>query len=98
MTCIIFLLVLQQPLFSDATVNEGDLLRITCVIRNIPDITTFEVLSPNGVPVPTVLGVFIVPNVTRAFAGTYICVVTSTIDNSTVNETSEVIVECKKYS
>ena len=98
MTYIIFLLVLQQPLFSDATVNEGDLLHITCVTRNIPDITTFEVLSPNGVPVPTVLGVFIVPNVTRAFAGTYICVVTSTIDNSTVNETSEVIVECKKYS
>ena len=88
-------LVLQQPLFADATVNEGELLEITCVIRNIPNITTFEILDPNGMPVSTTLGVFSIPNVTRTYAGTYICIVTSTLDNTTVNATSTVIVQCK---
>ena len=91
---LIFFLVLQMPLFSNATVNEGDLLEVTCVSRNIPDITTVEVLDPNGMPVPTVLGVLSMPNVTCSYAGTYTCVVTSTLDNSTVNETSEVTIEC----
>ena len=42
-----------------------------------------------------IFGVFRVPNVTRNYAGVYTCVITSTLDNSTVNETSVVIVECK---
>ena len=71
---------------------------ISCVSRNIPDITSLQILNPHGVPVRMILGVFSVPNVTRAYAGTYTCVVTSTLDNSAVNETSEVIIECKKYN
>ena len=88
--------VLRQPLFSNATytVNEGELLKIACTSRNIADITTLQILNPNGVQVPTVLGVYSVPNVSRTFAGTYTCVVTSTLDNSTVNETSVAIVAC----
>jgi hypothetical protein len=70
-------------------------LEITCITRNVPDITIFQVLDPNGMPVPTVLGHFGVPNVTRYYAGVYTCVVTSTVDNSTVNDTSVVIVKCK---
>ena len=86
---------LTEPLFPDATVSEGDLLTITCITRNIADITTFHVLDPNGIPLSTVLGVFSVPNVTRNYTGVYTCVVTSTLDNSTVNDTSVVIIECK---
>ena len=43
----------------------------------------------------TAVGVFSIANVTRSHAGTYTCIVTSTLDNSTVNETSVVTVECK---
>ena len=89
------LIVLVQPLFSDVTVNEGELLTVTCIFRNIPDITTSEVLDPNGIPVMTTLGVFNVPSVTRAFAGTYTCVVSSTRDNSSVTASSTVIIQCK---
>ena len=86
---------MTEPLFLDATTNEGELLEITCLTRNIPDISTFQVLNPNGIPITTILGVYRVPNVTRAFAGTYTCVVTSTIDNSTVNAISMVVIQCK---
>ena len=72
-------LVLQKLSFTNVTVNEGGLLKVTCITRNIPDITTFQVLDPNGMPVATVLGVFHVPNVTRSYAGTYTCIVTSII-------------------
>ena len=88
-------IALREPIFPDATINEGELLRITCITRNIPDIITFKVLDPNGMPVATVLGVYSVLNVTREFAGLYTCVVVSTIDNSTVNAISTVIILCK---
>ena len=88
---------MRQPLFTNVTVNEGELLQITCLTRNIRDITTFEVLDPNGRPVATVnvLGVISVPNVSRAFAGTYTCVIRSMLDNSTVNATSTVVIQCE---
>ena len=72
-------------------------MRITCITRDIRDITTLQILDPNGVPIKLniVLEIFTVPNVTRAYAGTYTCVVMSTIDNSTVNDTSNVIIQCK---
>ena len=88
-------IVLAQPLFLNATVNEGELLKITCLLRNIHDISTFEVLDPNGRPVDTVLGIFTVNSVNRTHAGTYKCVVRSTLDGSTVNATSTVVVQCK---
>ena len=97
-SCLSVITVLQrQPLFSNATytVIEGELLKITCVPRNIPGITTLQILNPNRVRVPTSLGVYSVPNVTQSYAGTYTCVVISTLDNFTVNDTSLVIVECK---
>ena len=62
---------------------------------NIPEVSTLQILDPSGNPVPDSLGVFNVPDVTRIDAGTYICIVISTIDNSTVNETSNVVVQCK---
>ena len=70
---IIIIIVLRQPLFPDVTVNEGQLLKVTCVARNIADITTIQIFDPNGVPVSTFLGVYTVPNVTRVFAGIYTC-------------------------
>ena len=85
----------MQPLFPNVTDNEGELLSVVCITRNIFDITTSEVLDPNGMPVMTPVGVFNVPNVTRAFAGTYTCVVRSTRDNSSVTATSTVIIQCK---
>lgn len=88
-------LVLQRPLFPDVTVNEGQLLAISCITRNIPDITTFQILDPNGIQIPTILGQYRVPNVTRAFAGSYTCCVMSTIDNSTVSAISRVVIQCK---
>ena len=92
---IVSLLVLNQPLFGSATVEEGELLTITCITRNIPDISSFQVLDPNGMPVTTALGGFSVPSVTRAYAGTYICVVRSNRDNSTVSASSVVVILCK---
>ena len=92
------IIVLRQSLFPDVTVNEGQSLKVTCVARNIADITTFQIFDPNGVPVPTFLGVYTVPNVTRAFDGTYTCVVRSTLDNSTVSAISTVVVQCKVSS
>ena len=86
---------MQPLLFTDITVNEGELLRVVCISRNFPDITTLEVFDPNGMLVMTVLGVFNVPSVTRAFAGTYTCVIRSALDNSNVTETSTVIIQCK---
>ena len=92
------ILVLRQPLFSSAIVNEGELLTIACLTRNIPSIITFEVFDPNGLPVTTVLGVFRVPNVTRAYAGTYTCIVRSNRDNSTVSVTSTVVIQCELFN
>ena len=61
------------------------------LMRNIPGITTLQILDPNGVPVSTVLGTsFSVPNV--AYAGTYTCVIRNILNNSTVSTTSKVIV------
>ena len=78
------------------TVSEGDLLTLECTMdNNIPNITTFEILDQNGMAINAPLGVYSVPNVTREYAGTYSCIVMSTIDNSTVNDTSEVIIQCK---
>ena len=88
-------IVLVQPVFPDVTVSEGDLLTIECTMDNIPDITTFEILDQNGMAVSAPLGVYSVPSVTREYAGIYSCIVMSTIDNSTVNDTSEVIIQCK---
>jgi hypothetical protein len=76
-------------------VDEGQLLTITCMTNNIPAITTFEIRDPDGVPVNASLGVFTVPNVTREYAGIYSCVVLSTNNNSTVTETSRVVIQCK---
>ena len=91
-------LVLIQSVFPNAIVDEGESLSITCTNRNIPNITTLQILDPNGAPTistSAVPGDFSVPNITRASAGNYTCVVMSTIDNSTVNATSRVIVQCK---
>ena len=84
-------------MFPDVTVDEGQLLTITCTNNNIPAITTFEIRDPDGVPVNASLGVFTVPAVTREYAGIYSCVVESTINNSTVTETSRVVIQCKLF-
>ena len=95
MLCFNFI-VLVQPVFPDVTVSEGDLLTIECTMdNNIPNITTFEILDQNGMAVSAPLGVYSVPSVTREYAGTYTCIIMSTIDNSTVNDTSEVTIQCK---
>ncbi len=70
-------------------------MEITCISRNVPDITTLQILNPSGVAIHASLGIFTVPNVTQSYAGTYTCVITSNLDNSTMNATSVVVVECK---
>ena len=77
------------------TVSEGDLLTLECIMDNIPNITTFKILDQNGMAVSAPLGIYSVPSVTREYAGTYSCIIMSTIDNSTVNDTSEVTIQCK---
>ena len=77
------------------TVDEEQLLTIICTPNNIPAITTFEICDPDGVPVNASLGVFTVPAVTREYTGIYSCVVVSTVNNSTVTETSRVVIQCK---
>ena len=86
--------VLRQPIFPNVTVNEGGWLEIFCIIRNIRDIITFQIHNPSGISV-SIGGVFSVPNVTRAYAGTYSCVIRSILNNSTVSATSVVIIQCK---
>ena len=71
------------------------MLKLFCKSRIINDISTLQIHDPSGVPVPTVLGVFSIANITRSYAGVYTCLVTSTIDNSTVNTTSVLNVKCK---
>ena len=84
-------------MFANVTVSEGELLKLTCITRNIPDITTIQILDPNGMPLDREIsvGVITVPNITRNYAGVYTCIVTSKLDNSTVNDTSVVIIECE---
>ena len=84
-------------MIANVTVSEGELLELICISRNIADITTVQILDPNGMllDLDISLGVFSVPNVTRNYTGVYTCVIASTLDNSTVNATSVVIVECK---
>ena len=91
-------LVLARPAFADVTVNEGDLLELVCVTMNSPEISSMvHIQSPSSVPrrLPNATHVISVPNVTRDFAGTYTCIVASSIDDSVVNDTSEVIIQCK---
>ena len=97
-SCFVFITIIVpvQPVFPDVTVSEGDLLTLECTMdNNIPNITTFEILDQNGMAVSAPRGVYSVPSVTREYAGTYSCIVMSTIDNSTVNDTSEVTIQCK---
>ena len=90
--------MLAQPAFADVTVNEGDLLELVCVTMNSPEVISIVYIqSPSSVPrrLPNATPVISVPNVTRDFAGTYTCIVASSIDNSVVNDTSKVIIQCK---
>ena len=50
--------VLQQPLFANVTVSEGELLELTCITRNIPDITTLQILDQNRMPLDLVANKF----------------------------------------
>ena len=95
--------MLAQPLFANVTVNEGDLLELVCVLMNSPEVSSMAYIqSPSNVPwrLPnaphnaTHIRIS-VPNVTWDFAGMYICIVSSSIDDSVVNDTSEVIIQCK---
>ena len=87
--------VLQEPLFDDVTIREGETLKVTCITRNIQDITTSQILHPSGVTVPSAVGVFTVENATRAASGVYTCLVINTLNNSTINATSTVVIQCK---
>ena len=77
------------------TIREGATLKVTCITRNIQDITTSKILDPRGVVVPSAVGVFTVENAMRDASGVYTCLVTNTLDNSTINATSTVVIQCK---
>ena len=87
--------VLQEPLFDDVTIREGETLTLTCITRNIPDITTSQILDPRGIAVPSAVGVFMVENAMRDASGVYTCLVTNTLNSNTINATSTVIIQCK---
>ena len=71
-------------------------MSLTCDHGNIEAVITYELLDPRGVPVlPDLLGLYTVGNVTKAHAGTYTCVVTSTLTNATASATATVIVQSK---
>ena len=88
--------VLIQPTFNDATINEGEMLSITCVTGNIREITNFRVLDPRGMQVPvSVVGEYTLMNTLRNASGVYTCIVTNTMTNATINATSTVVVQCE---
>ena len=88
--------VLAQPTFNDATINEGGMLSINCITGNIRAITSFQVLDPRGMPVPTtVVGEYTLMNALRNASGVYTCIVTNTMTNATINATSTVIIQCE---
>ena len=87
--------VLREPVFDDVTIREGETLKVTCITGNIQDITTSRILDPRGVAVPSAVGVFTVENAMRDASGIYTCLVISTINNSTINATSTVVIQCK---
>ena len=88
--------VLAQPTFDSATINEGEVLSITCVSGNIRDITSFQVLNPHGMPIPTtVVGMYTLMNASRDASGVYTCIITNTVTNATINATSTVVVQCE---
>ena len=87
--------VLQEPSFDDVTIREGATLKLTCITRNIQDITTSQILDPLGVVIPSAVGVVTVENATRADSGVYTCLVRNTLNNNTINATSTVVIECK---
>ena len=87
--------VLREPLFADVTVREGETLKLTCITRNIQDITTSQILDPRGVVLPSAVGVVTIENAMRAASGVYTCLVRNTLNNNTINATSTVIIECK---
>ena len=90
-------LALMRPLFDDVTVNEGDLLELICATDDTLPTTSTHVQSPISVPrrLPNNSPIISIPNVTRDFAGTYTCIITDESDDSVVNETSEVVIQCK---
>ena len=89
--------VLREPLFDDVTIREGATLKLTCITRNIQDITTSQILDPRRVVVPSAVGVVTIENATRDIdaSGVYTCLVRNTLNNSTINATSTVTIECK---
>ena len=91
------LAALMRPSFDDVTVNEGDLLELICVTNDTQPTTSTHIQGPISVPrrIPNNSPIISVPNVTRDFAGTYTCIVTDETDYSVVNETSEVVIQCK---
>jgi hypothetical protein len=91
----VFCAVLREPLFDDVTVREGALLKITCVPRNIPAITTTQILDSRGMVVPSELAVVTIDSAFRNASGVYTCLITNTLNNNTINATATVVVECK---
>ena len=88
--------VLAPPTFNDATINEGQMLSITCVTGNIREITSFRVLDPRGMRVPvSVVGEYTLMNALRNASGVYTCIVTNTMTNATINATSTVVIQCE---
>ena len=86
--------VLREPLFDDVTIREGETLKLTCLTRNIQDITTSQILDPRRVVLPSAVGVVTIENAMRAASGVYTCLVRNTLNNNTINATSTVIIEC----
>ena len=88
------LAALMRPSFDDVTVNEGDLLELTCVTNDTRSTTSTRIHGPIR-RLPHDSPIISVPNVTHDFAGTYTCFVIDETDYSFVSETSEVVIQCE---
>ena len=81
---------------SDVIVNEGEEFWMWCDSGNFEAVTAMEVIDPRRMSVSrNNVGLFYIERITRSFAGTYTCVVTSMLTNATANDTSVIIIQCE---
>ena len=88
--------VLVEPVVSNATVNEGDELRLRCGNLNLQGLSVTYWLDPNSQNITsTAQNELSFRNVTRTYTGAYTCVIASSRDKSTVTNTAYVTIRCK---
>ena len=78
----------------DQTVNEADLLRLTCTANGNPAPTIIWTKSPGTITYPNTGNVYTIPSVKRSDAGTYTCTASNGIASDAMTS-MQVTVQCK---